>query len=179
MRYILFGFDKPYIALPERAVVVVDLGRQFDEGKSPGKIGHGQSFQFVEVAAYRDDIRIANHVFRSADTDVCLLVPVIIVGYIQLEGKGKVTDRTDMPLWSVVRYTNCKRSRVSMRTIHIGRCSRSTTQPCRTSGRKSASSWSTISAGSESWRSRSTARGNSGRKFVIHSNLFNFVQSMG
>ena len=80
MRYILFGFNKPYIALPERAVVVVDLGRQFDEGKSPGKIGHGQSFQFVEVAAYRDDIRIANHVFRSADTDVCLLVPVIIVG---------------------------------------------------------------------------------------------------
>lgn len=100
MRYILFGFDKPYIALPGRAVVVVDLGRQFDEGKSPGKIGHGQSFQFVEVAAYRDDIRIANHVFRSADTDVCLLVPVIIVGYIQLEGKGKVTDRTDMPLVS-------------------------------------------------------------------------------
>lgn len=101
------------------------------------------------------------------------------IGYIQLEGKGKVTDRTDMPLWSVVRYTNCKRSRGSMRTIHIGRCSRSTTRPCRTSGRKSASSWSTISAGSGSWRSRSTARGNSGRKFVIHSNLFNFVQSMG
>lgn len=29
MRYILFGFNKPYIALPKRAVAVVDLGCQF------------------------------------------------------------------------------------------------------------------------------------------------------
>lgn len=125
----------------------IDVNREYDFALScwhlPSEIVPGEQVEIRFTLTRQGDFKGAEY----------------YIGYIQLEGKGEVSDSEGTLLVNRESCTNCGLCPVWTKAIPTARSSRSFTRRHPTNSPKSGSLWSTISARSESWRSRSTAEG--------------------